>query len=77
MIIVVFNAFLMTFFLFDLFIHFSRLPYSVSNPPTLIPGIETTQNSNNVFDDDDDDSQEAFTNNDDINIVYSVDKSKI
>lgn len=75
MIIVVFNAFLMTFFS-DLFIRFSRLPYSVSNPPTLIPGIEATQNSNDVFNDDDD-SQEAITNNDDINIVYSVDKSKI
>lgn len=74
MIIVVFNASLMTFFS-DLFIHFSRLPYLVSNPPTLMPGIETTKNSNDVFDDDED-SQEAFTNNDDINIVYSVDKSK-
>lgn len=65
----------MTFFS-DLFIHFSRLSYSVSNPPTLMPGTQTTQNSNDIFDDDDD-SQEAFTNNDDVNIVYSVDKSKI
>lgn len=59
---------------YDLFFKFLFV-FSVSNPPTSLPKLETTESSNDVFDDDDD-SQETFTDdNENVNVVYTLDKS--
>ena len=47
----------------------------VSNPPTMQPGLGTTQSSNDAFDDDD--SEEAITDDNESNIINIVDKCNV
>lgn len=53
------------------FVLFCFLPL-VSNPPTIQPSLGTTQSSNDAFDDDN--SDEGITDDNEINIINTVDK---